>query len=699
MTGGGQTWVGGLERYPLERFAHPAPEGLDFASACGVAVAMIGIVTTQAMGMAGLTPAGEIGAGAVVGALVIAAAYLAGFAVFRRSAAAVCALLMVIAAGILEFSALGLLVVPSPHVLVLFEGLFGATALVFLSAVIRPARNNALLGGLMFAAALSLLGLGVLNLIAKGDGAGLMRIGVIGVGVFAVFLAAIQAPRDLGARLILPGALIALAAPFAGNFLSGPGAAIAPHILFTLGILGASLVALTETRIPRLQEIGLHQTPKAEAAETPAEQAPAVSQEERLLVSENQLAQVLDYNGVAVWDWSPAKAHQTESLPTLMGADTRGVFSPEAMREFVHKDDAAKFGKRVLGEGEPHDAAFDCVLRMRDGRPLRFRGARAVDAAGVIERLVAFIESAPEAAKSKNGETAASFDAAGSKSASPLTRTMLESAFADALANGEIGVAFQPIVELEGGRVVGFEALARWRDKDGKERAGAEALVRAAEGAGKGGALAEFVLAAAAAHLSAAMKAKGRRDLFVAMNLSFAQMREPGFAAALKKAMKDFDLPAKSLVLELTESQEITDTEAAGVIFGEMKAAGAALAFDDFGSGFTSLRNLQRFAFDYLKIDKSFIDGLAADGDASKIAGAVAGLGRDLGLTVIAEGVETKETAEAARAVGCAYGQGFAFGEPVLASGAPSEEQREREQEPAMAGGPSSENKWRGKLR
>ncbi|HXI87085.1 MAG TPA: EAL domain-containing protein, partial [Parvularculaceae bacterium] len=442
----------------------------------------------------GALSASPLGAGAIIGAMVVAAAFLAGFAVYRRSAGAVCALLMVIAAGVLEFSVLGVLVVPSSPVLVLLEGLFGAAALVFLSSVIRPARHNALLGGVMFAAALSLVGLGVMNLLAPGDAGRLMRFGVVGVGVFAVILAGVQAPRDPGARLILPGAVIALAAPLIGHFLSGSGVAIVPHILFTLGVVAASLVALTEAPAARRATSvlshdlaadgfsGSHGAPRAE-----------VQPEQSLLLSENQLAQVLDYNGVAVWDWSPAASHQTDSLAGLVGAGNRATLSPQTMRNFLHGDDAAQFDSRVLGAGEPRDAAFDCTLRVNDGRALRMRGARAVNEAGAIERLVAFIENAPQEQKT-------------AKTGAPAPKDPLVAAFADALAKGEIGLAFQPIVALDGAKVVGFEALARWRDADGAEKTGAENLVRAAESAGQGGALAMLALNAAASHLAAEMK-------------------------------------------------------------------------------------------------------------------------------------------------------------------------------------------------
>ncbi len=614
--------------------------------------------------------------GAILGAIVMAAAFFTGLAVFRRGSTAVCALLMVVSAGALQLDGLKFISIPSHDVVVLLQGAFGATAIVFLSAVIRMARNNALLGGLMFAAALTLVGLGVINLVARGDASGLMRYALIGVGLSAVVLAILQSPRDHSARLILPGAALALVAPVLVYFFGASQAfTLASHSLFTIGILTASLVVLNDGAVARSQDLGLHACGADAFPSAAHDPHDSPDHDEKLRVSENQLAQVLDYTGVAVWDWCPHGAHQTDGLSQLMGADSGALFTPEAMRAFIHKDDLEKFERRVLTTDEG-DGAFDVVVKLHDGRHIRLRGARAVDAGKSIERIVAFAETVTESPR-----TARPVGAPAREQDAKAPSSSLAGAFPGALEKGLITTVFQPIVDLETGKVAGYEALARWRgEKGGADRASAEELVRAAEAAGRGGSLARLVLQAASAHLGAQIKATHNRNLFVAMNMSFSQMRDPGFTDALRKAMSLHGLPAKALVLELTESQAISDQFAASETFRKLKGAGAALSFDDFGAGFSSLSNLQKFAFDYLKIDKSFIDALTRPGDGAKIAKAVAGLGRDLGLTVIAEGVESRETADAARAIGCALGQGFEFGGPA-ASGptgnAPSDQGRD----------------------
>ena len=612
----------------------------------------------------GVNGAVDLGRGAIAGGLVIAAAYLAGYAVFRRGSAAVCGLIMVLAAAALEFSWLGL-IQPPPQFMVLLQGLFGAAAIIFLSATIRTARNNAILGGVMFAAALSLVGIGVINLLGRGDASGLMRLALGGVGGFAVLLTLSQSLRDSSARLIVPGAVAAVAAAALAG--SGGGFSLLPHALFTFGILTASLVALTDVSLPRVRQLGLH-AGEAHAASLSAEPAsPSETPEERALrVSENQLAQVLDYTGVTVWDWSPDAVHQTDGFPTLMGADSRGSFTPDTMRAFIHKDDVDRFEKQVLA-ASLGDGSFDVTLKLHDGRAIRMRGARAVDSSGELERLVGFVESVTHTLKTVRPAAAPvaaiMTPPAAEKETSPPTDP-LSAAFGDALEKGDIQAVFQPIVELETNRIAGYEALARWRgEKEGAERASAEELVRAAQAAGKGRALATLILGAAADHLLEQMRQLDRRDLFVAVNLSVAQISEKGFSSEVRALIDEKQLPPRALVLELTETEALTDIVDAEKIFKEMKAAGAALAFDDFGAGFSSLSNLSRFDFDYLKIDKSFISG-AAVGDA-KIARSLAALGRDMGLTVIAEGIESRELADAAREMGCALGQGYALGAPA----------------------------------
>lgn len=607
----------------------------------------------------------SFGVGAIAGALLVGAAYLAGFAAFRRSAAAVCALVMVGAAAALQFASLGLPVIAAPGAVALLQGVFAGAALVFLASTIEAGRNNLYIGGFMFALSLAAVGLGAAAFAGLGAAGALMQWLLTGAGLFALAFVLSQVRRDPGARLVLPGVVVALAGPALAGFVSidGAAASLLPHGLFAFGVLAASLVALTKGSSLRLAELRPQQqvaTDSARFASAAAEPAPPEPASGEAL-AETQLAQVLDYAGIALWDWSPDSAHQSRSLPTLMGADTRAPFSPEQMRGFIHKEDVARFERKIAAPLDG-DGGFDLTLKLYDGRMARFRGARAVHPTGVVERIVAFIESAPENGRQARGRVGAETAENRPKAANPLAAR-----FGDALEKGEIGVDFQPIVALEGGEVAGFEALARWRGQTNGARVGAEELVKAAEESGKGGALALFVLKEAAAFLARRREEKADDKAFVAMNASYRQLAEEGMAAAVRKTRQQHRIPAKSIVIELTESQEIKDVASAARIFSDLREAGAALAFDDFGAGFTSLSNLSKFSFDYLKIDKSFITDIGTNPEKRKIARAIAQLGGELGLVVIAEGVEAKETAAAAREIGCALGQGYALGAPTAA--------------------------------
>lgn len=640
-------------------------------------------------GIGGLTISDpDLARGAIAGSFIAAAAFLAGYAAIRRSGLAVCALLMVLGAGALQFSWLGFMPAASPQTMVLIQALFAAAAIVFLSGAIGAARHNHILGGLMFVAALVIGGMGLINFFDRVELAGLMRWSLIGVAAFAATLTVLQAFRgDSGARLILPGVAMAAAAPLVGPFGIGEAGDmnVASHGLFTLGVLIASIVALTESAAPRLAAAGgsavdnfaSATADKADARafhETGFSRAAASSNAERDdIILDSQIARVLDYSGVAVWDWSPERADQTSSLPGLLGADSTAPFTPDALREFIHEDDVSRFETEVAA---PIDGPFDVSLKLFDGREVRIRGARAADDDnGALERMVAFIEAAPaKPARDKVADNGVDEDAvrlATEAAIVPASADPMAAKLSAALEKGDIVAAFQPIVALADSRVAGYEALARWRDQAEGAEEGPETFVRAAEKAGKGGALARAMLDQAGAFLADKIKSDGKSGKgdapFVAVNLSWGQMRDADFVASLAETIAKYDLPKNAVVLELTEADEVSEADDAGAIFAKLKDAGASLAFDDFGAGFSSLSNLRKYDFDYLKIDKSFAADLEDGGDGAKIVGALAELGGKLGLKVIVEGVESKSAAAAALEIGCAYGQGYALGEPTQA--------------------------------
>ena len=153
----------------------------------------------------------------------------------------------------------------------------------------------------------------------------------------------------------------------------------------------------------------------------------------------------------------------------------------------------------------------------------------------------------------------------------------------------------------------------------------------------------------------------------LACNLSPLQLRDPALPAMVAGVLAETGFPAARLELEVTESALVGDLALARGLLEQIKALGVKLALDDFGTGYSSLRHLQLLPFDKLKVDQSFVGAMTADKESAKIVSAVVGLGHSLGLSVVAEGVETEEVAALLRELGCDVGQGWLFGRPVPA--------------------------------
>lgn len=636
-----------------------------------MAVELVGIESAPILAAAGSL---ALGKGAIIGAMLVSAAFLAGVAVLKKSSAAFCGFLMVVAACALQAVWLGVAPAPSQTILYLLQGLFAASGVLFVSSTIGLVARSQLLGGLLFAGALSLVGVGVLNASFGGEAAGLQRAAMIAAAAVSIGLAAFAGARgDIGARLILPGAALAAAAPLMLGVASGTGAmSLAPQFVFAIGVLVASLVALGEfggARNGGMTDAGV--APYFADGDRAERESAASHQRHAMRVAETKLAQVLDYSGIAVWDWSRADGNQTATFGAIMGADGDGAFTPEAFAEFIHADDRARFQEKVFGVAEG-DGGFDETIKLHGGKKVRMRGARAVDYAGRLERIVVFLEENPGAVGPRRDDALKLAATSLTKAAVPATApTKDEGARSDlvaAIEDGGIVAAFQPIISFDDGRVCGAEALLRWPSSDKNGAAPAtEEIVRMAQAAGKGRSIARIMLDAAARHACERLSA-GDNSYFTAFNVSVSQVREPGFVDDVRKAIADHKLPKGALVLELTEGERLAETPKIVETFKALKAAGAALAYDDFGAGFSSLSNLHKYDFDYLKIDKSFIDDIVANGGKKKIVAALAKLGREFDMGVIAEGVETKEAADVAKAIGCRMGQGFYLGAPLVAA-------------------------------
>jgi diguanylate cyclase (GGDEF)-like protein/PAS domain S-box-containing protein len=245
-------------------------------------------------------------------------------------------------------------------------------------------------------------------------------------------------------------------------------------------------------------------------------------------------------------------------------------------------------------------------------------------------------------------------------------RLTVESDLRRALERDEITILYQPIVRLEDRSVAGFEALARWNHPK-LGRLSPTEFINIAEETGLIVELGLFVLDRAARQLSTWQRTVRHRDpLFTSVNVSSRQLLRHDLIQDLRTVLGRAPLTRGSLKLELTESTVMENPEHAAQMLQRIRELGAGLALDDFGTGYSSLAYLQRFPFDTIKIDQSFVR-MSAKGTRPVILRSMIALAHDLGMDVVAEGAETDSDAVELFQLGCEYAQGFAFGEPMSA--------------------------------
>jgi diguanylate cyclase (GGDEF)-like protein len=240
-------------------------------------------------------------------------------------------------------------------------------------------------------------------------------------------------------------------------------------------------------------------------------------------------------------------------------------------------------------------------------------------------------------------------------------RVGLEADLRRALERGELVLAYQPLVSLADGGVVGAEALVRWQHPT-RGLLSPAAFLPVAEESGLILPLGRWVLREACRQVGQWTSGHGGRRLPISVNLSAHQLHHPGLVDEVVGALADTGLDPGALVLEVTESAVLRDHEVVAARLGALRARGVRIALDDFGTGYSSLSHLLYLPVDQLKIDRSFV---RAD-DA--IVAAILQLGQRLGLEVVAEGVETQAQAERLLALGCQLVQGYHFGRPQPAA-------------------------------
>ena len=260
-------------------------------------------------------------------------------------------------------------------------------------------------------------------------------------------------------------------------------------------------------------------------------------------------------------------------------------------------------------------------------------------------------------AKAEGRGTARFFDP-GMEAAMKARREMEHDLYQTVAEDG-FELYYQPLCNLLDGTLAGFEALLRWQ-RPGHGPVLAAEFVPLAEETGLILPIGAWVLGVACREA-----ASWPVDLKVAVNLSPAQFRRGDLVATVAAALADSGLPPGRLELEITEGLLLQDTKAVLETLNRLRTLGVDIAMDDFGTGYSSLAYLWRFPFSKLKIDRSFVAGMCADPKAAAIVETVVALGRTLGLTITAEGVETEAEVNALRKLGCDLGQGYLLGRPM----------------------------------
>jgi diguanylate cyclase (GGDEF)-like protein/PAS domain S-box-containing protein len=241
---------------------------------------------------------------------------------------------------------------------------------------------------------------------------------------------------------------------------------------------------------------------------------------------------------------------------------------------------------------------------------------------------------------------------------------IMETGLQQALARGEFQIYYQPQIDVRSGRIVGCEALLRWRRPGYEKLIPPSEFVPLLEETGLILPVGEWMLRNACAQWRA-YQATGRLPPRIAVNVSARQFSDRRLVDMVERVLREEDIRPDALEIEITESTVMQDVRLAGEILAALDALGVRLAVDDFGTGYSSLAYLKRFPLDVLKIDATFIRDLPYDADDASITEASISLGHNLGMEVVAEGVENREQYDFLKALGCDCVQGYYLSPPL----------------------------------
>ena len=282
------------------------------------------------------------------------------------------------------------------------------------------------------------------------------------------------------------------------------------------------------------------------------------------------------------------------------------------------------------------------------------------DADNVID-LIRNADAAMYHAKQNGGNTYGFYSP--DMNADAVDRLLLKNELRSAIRRDEFELLYQPKVDLRDGRIAGCEALLRWRHSRRGDVPPTQFIPLAEEG-DMIHEIGEWVLETVCRDFTAWQRQvpwPGR----VALNLSLRQLRQPNFAGDVEQVFRRYQLTPSCVELEITESTLADHGEQTLRTLDRLYKLGLHLSIDDFGTGYSSLSSLQHFPIGTLKIDRSFIENSGEQHNSAAIVGAIVGLGRSLGMDVVAEGIESAEQLALLKRIGCTYGQGHLFGAPV----------------------------------
>ncbi len=346
---------------------------------------------------------------------------------------------------------------------------------------------------------------------------------------------------------------------------------------------------------------------------------------------------------------------RTTDMIARLGPDEFSVLLPS----IAGPDIAGRLAQRILDALRPPFTLAGHEVFVTASIGIAMSSSENGDAGSLIKNADAAMYRAKE--RGKNSYEFYSPD----MNAQAYERLILESRLHKALERNEIIVYYQPQIHLPSRRLIGVEALARWKDAASGLIPPAK-FIPLAEETGLIVKIGESVLRQSCRQLKAWHDA-GHTALQLSVNLSVRQFKQPDLANTIAGVLAEIGLEPRHLDLELTETSIMQDAEAALKALKDLKAMGVRVSIDDFGTGYSSLIYLRRFPIDTLKIDRAFTQDMMTSADAQAIIAAIIAMAQALKLTVIAEGIETDEQISLLQKQGCVHGQGFAFSKPVSA--------------------------------